>query len=183
MTEFNKLQTVKRHFFAMRNGIIAHTLRKGGSQYKIIFGLNVPQLREIAERIGYDSDLAEQLRRNVTTRESQLIFPMLIDSASVEMNDALQMVSETTSHEAADMLCHGLLRRLPFSFDLAQSLALEDKSDNERYCSMRLLWHHISSAHTDEVYRIASQEADRNCGLTFRLARQIVDEIEFLREE
>ena len=35
----NEMQIVKRHFFAMRNGIIADTLRRAGSPYHIIFGL------------------------------------------------------------------------------------------------------------------------------------------------
>ena len=42
------LQQIKSRFMAMRNGIVADALRKGGMPHKVIFGLNVPQLSEIA---------------------------------------------------------------------------------------------------------------------------------------
>ena len=32
MTEFNRFQQIKRNFFAMRNGIVADTIRRGGLQ-------------------------------------------------------------------------------------------------------------------------------------------------------
>ena len=36
MTDFSRLQQVKRRFFAMRNGVIADTYRKAGSPHHII---------------------------------------------------------------------------------------------------------------------------------------------------
>ena len=53
MSDFNPLQNIKRRFFALRNGVIADTLRRAGSPFKIIFGLNLPQLAEIAAELGY----------------------------------------------------------------------------------------------------------------------------------
>ena len=44
MAEFNQTQEIKRRFFAMRNGIVADTIRKAGLQDKMIFGLNLPQI-------------------------------------------------------------------------------------------------------------------------------------------
>ena len=60
-TSFNDMQTVKRAFFAMRNGVIADTLRRAGSPFKIIFGLNLPQISEIAARTPHTAGLAERL--------------------------------------------------------------------------------------------------------------------------
>ena len=67
------MQTVKREFFAMRNGIIADTYRKAGTVFKIVFGLNLPQLVEIAGRTPHSRELAEALWANTTTRESMLL--------------------------------------------------------------------------------------------------------------
>ena len=76
-TSFNEMQTVKRHFFAMRNGIIADTLRRAGSPFKIIFGLNLPQLMDIAESTPHSAELATRLWNNSSTRESMLLAPMI----------------------------------------------------------------------------------------------------------
>lgn len=181
MTEFNKLQTVKRHFFSMRNGIIADTLRKNGSPYKIIFGLNLPQLRDIAVSTPHDSGLAEALRRNVTTRESQLLFPMLLDPAGITLSEAVELACESTSAEAADILCHSLLRHCAGSLKLAFELADGERPDIARYCAMRILWHHLAEA-ADDIEAVARREAERKCRLTYMPAMQILNEIEFMRE-
>ncbi len=39
---------IKQRLYAMRNGVIADSLRNAGSPYRSIFGLNLPQLTEIA---------------------------------------------------------------------------------------------------------------------------------------
>ena len=77
MSEFNQMQEIKRRFFAMRNGIVAETIRRGGLQYKMVFGLNLPQIAEIAEGLPHTQELAEQLWADSRTRESMMIAPML----------------------------------------------------------------------------------------------------------
>lgn len=64
MTEFSKMQRLKRRFFAMRNGITADALRRVGQPFRVIFGLNMPQLREIAGEFGPDEELARELWAN-----------------------------------------------------------------------------------------------------------------------
>ena len=49
---FNTMQTLKRRFFAMRNGLLADQMRRAGSNFRIIFGLNIIQLNEIAADYG-----------------------------------------------------------------------------------------------------------------------------------
>ena len=39
---FNLMQSVKRRFYAMRNGMLAAQMRQGGVDYRINFGLNIP---------------------------------------------------------------------------------------------------------------------------------------------
>lgn len=183
MTEFNKLQTVKRRFFAMRNGVVADVLRKGGSPFRIIFGMNLPQLVEMATEIGCDAELAGQLWRNVSTRESMLLAPMLFDAEAVDCDRAAAMAAESPSAEVADVLCHRLLRRMPGAYDLACRLAGAEDDEMSRYCAMRLLWHHIGGEHRDEVEAIAKAEMQSGSRLTGGPARQIVEEIEFLKGE
>ena len=178
--EFNIMQLVKRRLFAMRNGLIADTLRKAGSPFKIIFGLNIPQIKEIADEFGFNMDLANRLWANTTTRESMLLAPMLMNPENISAERAIEMVKESPAPEITDSLCHKLLRLLPESFVIAQKLA-EEEDDMSRYAAIRLFWHHIAS-HNQEIKAISDKEYNRNCRLTKLAAQQLLEEIDFLYE-
>ncbi|MCM1292739.1 MAG: DNA alkylation repair protein [Bacteroides sp.] len=180
MTEFNQLQSIKRRFFAMRNGVIADTMRRNGSPFRIIFGLVLPQIQEIADATGYDRDLADKLWSNTSTRESMLLAPMLIDPCSFTPMDAREWIEQSPCAEVVDILVHRLIRKMPTAYDLAMSL-VDSNSDLTRYAALRILWHHIT-AHPTEILFIAEKELSREASLTKMPARQIMDEIEFLNE-
>jgi 3-methyladenine DNA glycosylase AlkD len=178
--KFNQMQQIKREFFAYRNGIIADTLRKNGANYRIIFGLNLPQLVEIANRNGKDRELAQKLWENTSTRESLLLAPMIFPAEDMDKATALKWISEVYSAEVGDILCHRLLRHLPFAFELATEIA-DNEKDLERYCSLRLLFN-LLPKHIKEAEAIATKEAQRNNDVTKHLAQQLIEEIEFLKE-
>lgn len=135
----NQMQTVKRHFFAMRNGIIADTLRRAGSPYHIIFGLNLPQLVEIAAVTPHSVELSDALHVNSSTRCSRLMAPMIHPAEAMTEEKALQWMSEVLCAEEADILCHRLLRKLPFASSLVSKALGEDSSGWLTYAGLRLL--------------------------------------------
>ena len=182
MTTFSRLQQVKRRFFAMRNGVIADTYRRAGSPFRIIFGLNLPQIVEIAGDFGPDAGLAEALWANTSTRESMLLAPMLLRPEDLTEENALKMIEECPSAETVDILCHRLLRKTPFAFSLAMKAAEAGRSPLTRYAALRLLWHQLLS-HPVECRRIANDELKRNEPLTSQPARQIIDELDFMAGE
>ncbi|MDE6332414.1 MAG: hypothetical protein K2L80_07405 [Muribaculaceae bacterium] len=119
---------MKRHFFAMRNGIVADTLRRAGSPYHIIFGLNLPQLAEIASLTPHTVELSDALHANSSTRCSCLMAPMIHPHADMSHEKALRWMSEALCTEETDVLCHRLLRHLPYACDVAnEALAGEDR--------------------------------------------------------
>lgn len=179
-SEFNIMQLVKRRLFAMRNGLIADTLRRAGSPFKIIFGLNIPQIKEIADDFGKNQELADRLWENRSTRESMLLAPMLMNPESISITKAITMVKDSPATEITDSLCHKLLRYLPNSFELTKLLS-EQTDDMSRYAAIRMLWHHIST-HTEETKAIAQKIFDFDCPLTKLPAQQLIDEIQFLYE-
>lgn len=179
-TEFNIFQQIKREFFALRNGVIADTLRRSGAPYKIIFGLNIPQIKEVASHFGPDAGLARRLWENTSTRESLLMAPMIMPPEAMEAGEARRWIAESPAAEVTDILCHSLLRRRPDSFEFASEIA-KSEEPMLRYAAMRLLWHHIQ-ARTDEVKAITEAELARNDKLTAGPARQIIDEIAFWQE-
>ena len=111
-TSFNEMQTVKRSFFALRNGVIADVLRHNGSPFRIIFGLNLPQIADVAAHTPRSQELAEKLWANSTTRESMLIAPMLVELDAFTLDDARRWVSDVPVREVADVLCLKLLKLL-----------------------------------------------------------------------
>lgn len=121
MAAFNDMQMVKRRFFAMRNGVIADMLRRAGSPYRIIFGLNLPQIAEIAADCGRNASLARRLWANSTTRCSRLMAPMLMDAADFSRDEVIKMALEIADSETADIFCHRFLRHYPD----APSIAVE----------------------------------------------------------
>ena len=43
-----ELKDIKQQFFTYRNGMLADRLREAGDCHKVIFGLNLPQIVDIA---------------------------------------------------------------------------------------------------------------------------------------
>lgn len=114
------LKDIKNRFFIYRNGLIADTLRKGGLNYKYIFGLNLPQLTSIAKEISEDEDsLAEALWNDSDCRESRLLACRLFDKNNVSFEKAIKMMQDVKTREEADILCFWLLKHLPFASNLA----------------------------------------------------------------
>lgn len=179
MTEFNPLQKIKRRFFAMRNGIIADYIRKSGAPYRIIFGLNLPQISEIAAETGKNEDLARELRRNVSTRESLLLAPMLMPAEAMDEADACQWLRMAPSAEVVDVVCMKLIRALPYAPGVADTLINED-APMSRYAALRLMLNLLPSG-LEKAEQAAASELERNEPLTRGLCRQLLDEISFLR--
>lgn len=177
MTTFNEIQTIKRRFFAFRNGVIADNLRKSGSSFRIIFGLNLPQLKEIAAEISENAGIALQLWHNSTTRESMLLAPMIFPIGDLTDDIAEQFIESTPDAEVADILCHFLLKRADYR------KIISDYADSEnpmaRYISIRLAWQ-LRRSDKSIAKTLAKNELARNETLTSRIARQLLDEVEFL---
>lgn len=99
---------------AYRNGIVADTLRTAGMQcYNVIFGLNVPQLAQIAGTVGKNKALANSLWADKKVRESRLLAAYVFPTEEVSEQEALTLMADCQTQEEADMLAFRLLRYLP----------------------------------------------------------------------
>lgn len=181
MTKFNEMQTVKRRFFAMRNGAVADNMRRHGAKYRIIFGLNLPQIVEIANETPNSEALAEALWKNQSTRESLLMAPMIYPREEFGFETACRWVSEVPTAEVGDVLCHRLLRHKDYAWQLAETM-IKSTVAMERYVALRLMFN-LLPTHVDEIELFAKKEHQNNGQLTAMLCRQLIDEIEFLKEE
>lgn len=172
---------IKKRLYAMRNGIVADTLRSAGSPYRVIFGLNLPQITEIAKEIAQSVEIAEELRANADSRECQLLAPVIYPADRLSMEDAEIWVSETKSQEAADILCMKLLRHTPYALQLVERF-ITSTSAPERYTALRLLFYFLPAT-IEKAKDYASREFERDEPLTKSIAYSILDEIALLTEE
>lgn len=189
MDSFNLMQTVKRSLYARRNGALAEQMRRGGLMYRINFGLNIPQVKEVAAEIlaqGLSSkeqlDLANLLWENVNTRESRLIAPMLYPADIMTADIALRWLMEAQTTEIADHLCHSLLRHLPFAPEVAHAvLADTGATPLNRYAALRLMLNLLilGKIAPSEAAAAAAAEQATGTPLTRAVAAQLADEAEF----
>ena len=91
----------------MRNGMLSDTSCKAGMPYAVIFGLNIPQLGEIARRAQEDTAerdaLARELWADTKVRESRLLAcwlfnPQTLGTDEAKENDGLRPDTRGSRH-------------------------------------------------------------------------------------
>lgn len=181
MADFNRMQSLKRRLFAMRNGALGEQMRRSGAPYRIIFGVNLPQLVEIARDYAPDRELAEQLRANVTTRESMLLAPMIYPREELDYATAKAWLMEVATPEVADILCHRLLRHMPWAWELAQEVYDTATTPLQRYAALRLGFNQFPG-NINGLKTMAEAEQALAEPMIASLAQLVLGEIEFLME-
>ena len=139
MIDKEQIREIKQLFYTYRNGIIADNLRKAGDEHNIIFGLNIPQIQDISKSLPKSQELAQWLWGNDSTRESQLLAPLLYPIETFTKEVAIQWISTVPNHEIADNLCHKLLRKLPYAEELAWEFLSNKLSLDSAYMGLRLM--------------------------------------------
>lgn len=179
MTRFNTpMQEIKHRMYALRNGAIADAMRRMGAPYRIIFGVNLPQLSSIAEEFAPSADLADELWHNDSTRESLLLAPMIYPPEQYDIEKAREWVKTIPTPEVADVLCMKLLKKMSWAPTLADELMLSD-NDLTRYTALRLLFN-LLPARMTETRAYAEAEFNRDTPLTKGIAHSLIEEIDFL---
>ena len=87
-TTSEKLQLIKRDFRSLMNGTAAASLREKGLHYRLIFGVEWPQLMRLSAEIGKDHDLAQALWKE-DIRECRLLAGLIqpVETFSLELAD------------------------------------------------------------------------------------------------
>lgn len=175
-----EISEIKQLFYSYRNGIIADCLRKAGDPHHVIFGLNLPQLVQIAQVVGLDAEVANQLWHNDSSRECRLLAPMVYPRDEFSQSKSIEWASSVRCVEEADILCHRLLRYL----DYAQSLCFklyDVGTDLSRYTAIRLALNLNVLSKLDDIEKtraMAKTERKRNCQLTTTLALSLLEDLD-----
>ena len=134
---------IRKQFFAYRNGMLADALRGAGNCHTVIFGLTLQQVIEIAKSFEKDAELANDLWQDSRCREARMIAPLLMPFDSMLKDVAVAWCDGVEDCEICDVLCHRLLRYLPFADYLVENY-IESHAPLYRYLAFRLLMNLIA---------------------------------------
>lgn len=171
------MQRLKRRLFAMRNGVVADSLRRAGCPRRIVFGVNLPQLNEIAAEFGPSEELADALWADTPLRESALLAPMLYPAEKLSFDKARKACESIVWTEEADILCFKLLRKTDFAPELAEELSASEEP-LRRYTGLRL-WFNIVARYPAQALAAAEAELKRPQPIS-TLASMLAEEARFL---
>lgn len=174
------IKEIKHRLYAFRNGIVADCLRRSGVPYRVIFGVNLPQLSEIAASIKPSAEIAGKLWDTASTRECMLLAPMIFPPEEMDIDTARRWIKAVTTTEIADVLCLKLLKHLDHAPALADEFMVSDRA-LDRYTALRLLFN-LLPARLAETKAYAQAEMSRDDSVTYPIARALIEEISFLEE-
>lgn len=127
MNEINEmLKTIKRSFRSMMNGPASHSMREKGAEYKINWGVSLPQLQKMANEYAKDYDLAINLwKENI--RECKILATMIMPQEQMSPEIADIWMEQTHTQELAEIAASKLYQHLPFASVLACKWLAYDK--------------------------------------------------------
>ncbi|MCH5229735.1 MAG: DNA alkylation repair protein [Muribaculaceae bacterium] len=134
--ELNKIvNEIKKDFFLYRNGIITDHLKKIYPAGTLIYGLNVPQLKELSKKYPKDLDLSLILWKEKKIREARLLSIFLMPSENLQAEIAKDLIRDIESVEQAEFLAFKVLRNIPKAHDIFTEIKGEKNlSPLSSYC-------------------------------------------------
>ena len=132
-----RIKQIKQSFRQMMDGAVAQSMRDKGVNYHLNWGATLPRLREMADEIGPDYDLAIALwKENV--RECKILATMLMPADKMLPEVVDIWMDQIPSLEIAEQLSFNLWQHLPYAPEKAyQWLASEREYD--QYCGFHVL--------------------------------------------
>ena len=132
-----RIKQIKQSFRQMMDGAVAQSMRDKGVNYHLNWGATLPRLREMADEIGPDYDLAIALwKENV--RECKILATMLMPPDEILPEVVDIWMDQIPSLEIAEQLSFNLWQYLPYAPEKAyQWLASEREYD--QYCGFHVL--------------------------------------------
>jgi 3-methyladenine DNA glycosylase AlkD len=109
-----QVKEIKQSFRQMMDGSIAASMRTKGVDYKLNWGATLPRLREKAEEIGKNYDLAIALwKENV--RECKILATMIVPPNEVLPEVIDIWMEQTPTQEIAEQAAFNLYQYLPYA--------------------------------------------------------------------
>ena len=120
------------------NGVISTSMRQKGMNYKLIFGVPIPEIKHIAAAHEPDAELARALWKE-DVREMKILATLLFPAGSMTQEEALAWMREIPYPEIAEQCCNNLFPTVEQPDQLALKFLADKKSPFGRICGF-LLW-------------------------------------------
>lgn len=120
------------------NGVISTSMRQKGMNYKLIFGVPIPEIKHIAAAHEPDAELARALWKE-DVREMKILATLLFPVGSMTQEEALAWMREIPYPEIAEQCCNNLFPTVEQPDQLALKFLADKKSPFGRMCGF-LLW-------------------------------------------
>ena len=121
------LREIKRSFHGRMNGVASQSMRQKGLDYKVNWGVSLPDLREMAAHYEHSYSLAVELWKE-DIRECKILATMLMPPAEMQQQLVDLWIEQTSSQEIAEMAVFNLYQHLDFAPQLAFRWIASDDS-------------------------------------------------------
>ena len=137
MTTQEQVKEIKQSFRQMMDGAVAHSMRDKGLNYHLNWGATLPRLREKADEIGKNYDLAIALwKENV--RECKILATMTMPADKMLPEVVDIWMEQVPSQEIAEQVAFNLWQHLPFAPEKAFQWIASER-EYEELCGFHVL--------------------------------------------
>ena len=122
----SQVRQIKQSFRQMMDGAVAKSMRDKGLDYKLNWGATLPRLREMADEIGPNYDLAIALwKENV--RECKILATMIMPADQMLPEVADIWMEQIITQEIAEQAAFNLFQHLPYAPEKAYTWMASEK--------------------------------------------------------
>ncbi len=122
----SQVKEIKQSFRLMMDGAVAQSMRSKGVDYKLNWGATLPRLREKADEIGKNYNLAIALwKENV--RECKILATMIMPADTVLPEVIDIWMAQVPTQEIAEQAAFNLFQYLPYAPEKAYTWMASDK--------------------------------------------------------
>lgn len=133
----DKLKEIKQSFFLKMDGVASRSMREKGLDYKVNWGVSIPDLRKTADAYGKNYALAIELwKENI--RECKILATMMMPPEKMLPEIVELWMEQTPSQEIAEMAAFNLYQHLEYAPVLAFQWIAGD-NEMEQICGYNLL--------------------------------------------
>lgn len=137
MTIQDQVKEIKQSFRLMMDGAVAQSMRDKGLNYHLNWGATLPRLREKADEIGKNYDLAIALwKENV--RECKILATMIMPANEILPEVVDIWMEQVSSQEIAEQVAFNLWQYLPFAPEKAYQWIASEK-EYDQLCGFHVL--------------------------------------------
>ncbi|MBR2097756.1 MAG: DNA alkylation repair protein [Prevotella sp.] len=122
----DQVKAIKQSFRQMMDGAVAQSMREKGLDYHLNWGATLPRLRQKADELGKNYDLAIALwKENV--RECKILATMIMPADKVLPEVIDIWMEQTLTSEIAEQAAFNLYQYLPYAPEKAYTWIASDK--------------------------------------------------------